>query len=210
MVLSGSFADDVVIGGDMRLGGKITPGLDRDEVLAVAELQTFTVPWTLWRVWNAVATNLPASSASDDLSLVGGTFATGVPSIQTEDFGGASSVQYARAQIQLPWDYLTGQTVKLRFHAGALTTLPDTTCDLDVICYKSDEESLVDAGDICATAAQSIKSLTFADIDFTITPTTLAPGDMLDVRISITYNDSGDLGTMVGCVGAVQLLCDVR
>ncbi len=205
-----SFDGGIIVPDDIRLGGKITPGLDRDEVLAVAELQPFTVPWTLWRVWNAVTTNLPASSGDDDLSLVGGTWTTDVPSIQTEDFGGASSVQYARAQIQLPWDYLTGQTVKLRFHAGALTTLPDTTCDLDVICYKSDEESLVDAGDICATAAQSIKSLTFADIDFTITPTTLAPGDLLDVRVSITYVDAGDLGTMVGCIGAVQLLCDVR
>ena len=52
--------------------------------------------------------------------------------------------------------------------------------------------------------------LVFADIDFTITPATLSPGDILDVRITVTADDDGDAGVMKACIGSVQLLCDVR
>jgi len=205
-----TFPGDVIIPGNLRVNGSIQPAKDRDEILAMAELATFTVPWTLWRVWDAMHTNLPGTAATDDLALIGGTFATGVPSIQTLDFGGTNTTAYARAQIPLPAEYVAGQTVKLRFHAGSLTTLPDAACTLDVICYKSGEESLVSAGDICATTVQTITPLTMADVDFTITATTLSPGDLLDTRITVYGEDAGNLGVMTLCIGAVQLLCDVR
>ena len=201
---------DLVVPGNLRVAGTISPPLARSSVLAISELQTYTIPWTLWRVHDAMHTNLPGTAATDDLALIGGTFGTGVPSIQTLDFGGTTTTAYARVQIPLPGDYVAAQGVVLRFHAGALTTLPDTTLTLDCECYLSGEESLVSGADICATAVQDIRSLTLADIDFTITATTLSPGDLLDVRITIIGTDAGDLGVMTGCVGAAQLLCDVR
>jgi hypothetical protein len=173
-------------------------------------LQPFTIPWTAWRVWDAVQTNLPGTPATDDLGLIGGTFATAPPSIQTGDLKAAgATTRYARAQVELPWDYEAGQSVTLRFHAGMVTTISDGTATLDVEAYESDEEVGISA-DLCATAAQSINSLTFADIDFTITPTTLAAGDMLDVRIAIAINDTATGTAVIGCVGAAKLLCDVR
>ena len=204
-----SFPGDVIIPGNLHVTGGISPLKARSDVLVLTE-QTFTVPWTLWRVHDAMHTNLPGTAATDDLALIGGTFATGVPSIQTVDFRGTNTTAYARAQIPLPADYVAGQSVKLRFHCGSLTTLPDAACTLDVICYKSDEESLVSAGDICATTVQTITPLTMADVDFTITATTLAPGDMLDVRITVYGEDAGDLGTMTLCIGAVQVVYYVR
>lgn len=205
------FPGNISVGGNLRVAGNIEPLKARSAILAMAELAVYTVPWTLWRVWDAQQTNLPAPVVTDDdLSLVGGTFGTGVPSLQTDDFGGTTTTQYARAQIPLPADYVAGQTVTLRFHAGILTTIADDVCTLDVECYKSDEETLVDAADICATTIQNINVLTMADFDFTITPGTLSPGDMLDVRIVVVGTDVGNLGVMKGCIGAVQLLCDVR
>lgn len=204
------FPDDVSIGGNLRLNGNITPLKARSDVLSLAEEQAFVIPWTLWRVWDAQETNLPASSGTDDISLVGGTWTSGVPSLQTKDFGGGNTTQYARAQIPLPWNYVAGQTVKLRFHCGSFTTLPDAACTLDVICYLSGEECIVSGGDICATAVQTITSLTMADVDFTITAGTLSPGDLLDTRITLYGEDAGDLGVMTLRIGAVQLLCDVR
>ena len=201
---------DLVVPGSLRLTGDLTPTKARSEILSMVELQPFVIPWTWWRTWDAVGTNLPNAAADDDLGLVGGTWTTGVPSIQTLDFGGTTTTAYARAFIPLPWEYVAAQTVVLRFHAGALTTLPDTTLTLDVVAYKSGEKSLVSAADICGTTMKDIRSLTMADVDFTITPTTLSPGDALDVRIVMIGTDAGHLGAMVGCIGSVKLLCDVR
>lgn len=151
----------------------------------------------------------PAAS----LEYVGGTHGTNAPSLQTPDFGGnaAATAYYARAEIPLPWEYEAGQTVQIRVHAGMLTTVADQSATVDLEVYKSDEDS-TSTGDLCATAATSdnMNSLVFADIDFTITPTTLSPGDLLDVRITVTVDDDGDAGVMKGCIGSVQLLCDVR
>ena len=204
-----TFPGDLIVRGNIHVTGGISPLKARSDVLVLTEY-TNTVPWTLWRVHDAMHTNLPGTAATDDLALIGGTFGTGVPSIQTLDFGGTTTTAYARAQKPLPENYVAGQSVKLRFHCGSLTTLPDAACTLDVECYKSDEESLVDAGDICATTVQTITPLTMADVDFTITATTLSPGDMLDVRITLYGEDAGDLGVMTLCIGAVKLVYDGR
>ena len=200
---------DLTVPDNLRLSGSISPAKTRTEILALSDLKPFVVPWTLWRVWNALETNLPGTAAADDLALVGGTFGSASPSIQTDDFGGSSIDKKARAQIPLPWEYIVGETVTLRFHAGMLTTVAESACELDVECYETDEETGV-SGDICTTGATSINSLIFEDKDFVITPTALSPGDLLDVRISIIASDGTDLGVMIGCIGAVKLLCDVR
>jgi hypothetical protein len=200
---------DLVVPGSLRVNGGITPALTRANILAQAELQPFSIPLTQWRVWDAFATNLPAAAATDDLGLVGGTWASASPTLQSVDFGGTSTTAYARAQIILPWEYESGQSVTLRFHAGMLV-VADASCTLDAVVYKTNEEAGIGA-DICATAAQSINSATFADIDFTITATSLSPGDTLDVRIEVAGTDAGNASANITAViGATQLLCDVR
>ena len=205
-----NFPGDIEVAGDLRIGGSVTPALTRANILALAELQPFIIPWTDWRVWDAMQTNLPGTPLTDDLGLVGGTFATDPPSIQTEDLKAAgATTSYARTQIALPWHYEASQTVTLRFHAGMITTVSDGTATLDVQCYESDEEVGISA-DICATAARSINSLVFADMDFTITDAGLVAGDLLDVRIAIAINDGATGTAVIGCIGAAKLLCDVR
>jgi hypothetical protein len=120
--------------------------------------------------------------ATDELSVVNGTLGTNAPSLQTEDLRDVgATTRYARFLVPLPSEYVAGETVQLRFPAGMITNAADTTATLDVECYKSDEDNTVSA-DLCETAAQSMNSTTFADLDFTITATNLSPGDMLDVR----------------------------
>jgi hypothetical protein len=196
---------DAVVSGSLRLGGGITPLKQAADLLTVEE-KTWTIPWTLWRVHDAINTNLPAAAGTDDLGLVAGTLGTNAPSIQSLDFGGTTTTAYARAQLPIPADYVAGQSLKIRFHAGMLTTVADTTCSLDMVAYRSDEESLVGADLASAGAANNIKSLTFADVDFTITPSGLNPGDMLDVRISVDGADTGNLGVMAACIGAIQMV----
>jgi len=164
---------------------------------------TYTAGQFLLELWGT-----PSS-----LEYIAGTHATGAPSLQTPDFGGnaAATAYYARAEIPLPWEYEAGETVKIRVHAGMLEQVADQSATVDMTVYKSDEDS-TSTGDLCATAATSdnMNSETFADIDFTITPTTLSPGDLLDVLLSVTVDDDGDADEMRGCIGSVQLLCDVR
>ena len=196
---------DVVVSGALRLGGGISPLKTAADLLTVEE-KTWTVPWTLWRIWDALTTNLPAVAATDDLALVAGTLGTDSPSVQGQDSGGLNTTGYMRAQLPIPADYVAGQSLKLRFHAGMLTSVADTTCTLDMEAYKSDEESLVGADLAAAAVANNIKSLVFADVDFTITAATLNPGDILDVRVSINTVDGANAAVLIPCIGVVQMV----
>lgn len=131
-------------------------------------------------------------------------------SLQTPDLKalGATS-NYARFAVTLPPNYVGGETVVLRVSAGMLTTVADTTATLDLVCHQLDEDTTVQA-DICATAAQSINSLTFADKDFTITATALSAGDVLDCRLVTAVNDGATATAVIACVAAIKLVCDTQ
>ncbi len=150
------------------------------------------------------------TDATDDLSVVRGTFGTNAPSLQTEDLRDVGATnRYYRFLVPLPSNYVGGETVVLRFAAGMLTNAADTTATLDVECYKNDEDNTVSA-DLCTTAAQSMNSTVFADLDFVITATSLSPGDMLDVRIVTAINDASTGAEVIGCVAAIKRLCDTQ
>jgi len=172
-----------------------------------------TIPLTAWRVWDNLASLLPATSANDDLGLASGTFGTDGPTIRTSDLKAAgATTRYARALLPLPDDYETGETVTIRFRAGMVTTVADSSATLDVEAYETDREGGLGGSptDLCATDAIDINSLTFADRDFTITPTDLAAGDLLDVRIALAVNDAASGTAVIAAVGDVQLLADAR
>jgi len=203
---------DVSISGSLRLGGTLSPALAKANILALAELQAFPIPLTDFRVWDAMQTVLPGTPATDDLGLVGGTFGTATPSIRTEDLKAAGATnKRARVLIQLPWEYVAGQSVTLRFKAGMITTVSDTTATLDVEAFKlqADPDDAI-GSDLVSTAATTINSLTFANIDFVLTPTGLSPGDILDVRVTIAVNDGASATAVIAAFTSAKLLADVR
>lgn len=201
---------DVIIQGNLSVYGDRLPSFDRSE-LTQDNLAVYPIPHVDWRVWDAMQTNLPGTPATDDLGLIGGTFATGVPSIQTGDLKNAgATTRYARCQVQLPPEYVAGETVTLRVNAGMITTVASVSATIDFEVYKSGRGVLVSGSDICATAATSINSVTFGDKSFTITATTLNPGDVLDIRMAIAVNDSGTGTDVIGCAGEVALLLDIK
>ncbi len=93
----------------------------------------------------------------------------------------------------------------LRINAGMDTQVAGTSATLDVEC--------VDPGapttDICATGAQSINSLVAANKDFTLTPTNIAPGDLLDIRLTGLATDTVDSAAVYMKINSVTLLADV-
>jgi hypothetical protein len=153
---------------------------------------------------------LPNTSATDDLGYYPGTFASASPAIKTYDVKNAGAVTlYARFNVALPAEYVTGETVKMRFHAGMQTTVASASATIDLQAFKSDGELGI-GSDLVSTAATSINSLTEADIDFTIDPATLSAGSLLDCRVAIAVNDSATGTAVIGYFGKLSLLCDVK
>lgn len=175
------------------------------------ELAKLNIPHTDWRVWDAFGTNLPATSAADDLGLYGGTFATDSPAIKSYDVKAAGAVTLrARAVVRLPLEYDDGQSVKIRASAGMQTTIADTSATIDFEAYLSNEAGSITGSDLVTTSATSINSLTAADKDFTLTTTALTAGCFLDIRMTVVTTDGATATAVIARIGAVKLLCDVR
>ncbi len=180
--------------------------------MAQEDAAVYVIPLVAMRVWDNMHTVLPGTAAADDMALITGTFGTDVPTLQGVDFGGTTADEKCRFQWPLPPEYVDGQTVTLRLRGAMLTTLGDGTCNVDVECFESDRDGAAGGSptDICATAAQSINSLTPANIDFDITAAALVAGDLLDVRLAFACADGGDLGTMIPEISQVEFLLDIK
>lgn len=207
-----SIPGDLIVAGNIRLNGTLTPAVSKANILSLAELQPFPIPLTDFRVFDALQTALPGTPATDDLGLVGGTFGTATPSLRTEDLKTAGATNNrARVLVQLPWDYVAGQSVTLRFKSGMITTVADTSATLDCEVYKlQDDPDDAIGSDLVATSATTINSLVFANIDFALTATALSPGDVLDVRITTAVTDGASGTAVIAGISSAKLLCDVR
>lgn len=194
--------------GPVQFPGGITTTFART-ILAQEALAVYPVPLTSLRVFDAFQTNLPGTAASDDLALIGGTFGTDSPSVQTSDSKNTSVTQRARFLYQIPPEYEAAQTVVLRASAGMNTTVASSSATVDFEVYEIDRVTGL-SSDLCATSATSINSLTFADKDFTVTATALAPGSVLDVRMTIAITDSATATAVIGEIGALEFLMDIR
>lgn len=205
----------VTVAGDLYVTGTASvanlSGADRTD-LNQESLTPFDLPPETWRIYDNMDALLPdPPTTGDDIGIVSGTFGTATPSLQTRDVKAVGAApHYARRMVQLPHNYVAGETVTIRLHAGMVTTVADTTATCDVECYKSNNEGAVSGSDLCATSATTMNSLTAADKDFTITPTSLSPGDWLDLRIAMHINDAASGTAVKGMIGRVQLLCDTK
>lgn len=202
---------DLRVPGDITYSGNLHPAPPRS-ALAQENNAVYPIPIVDWRVWDAMHTNLPGTGATDDLALVGGTFGTGVPSIQTGDVKNlGATTRYARCLVQLPPEYVAGESVTIRVNAGMVTTIASTSATIDFEVFKSNRGVGVDGTDLSTTtAATTINSLTFANKDFIITATSLNPGDILDIRMAIAVSDTATGTAVIGCAGSVELLLDIK
>ena len=178
--------------------------------LAQQPLQVFPVKLTDARVHDAIATVLSGTPASDDLGLVGGTFGTDSPMLSAGDLKAAgATTRRARLLLPVPANYQDGETIQLRLRCAVETTVADTSCTVDVEVFKGDGTGAV-GSDLCTTAAQTINSLTPANVDFTILASGVDPGDLLDVRLSIACTDAATGTAVTPVIYSVTLLCDTR
>jgi hypothetical protein len=206
--------DDLVLTGSLTFRGAVGTRLPAGTIYTSELRQTdnsaFVVPLTDLRIWDAFASPLTGTAGTDDLALVGGTFASASPLVQTSDLKNAgATTQYARFQCPIPDRYVAAETFTIRLYAGMETTVASTTATIDVQAYLVDGEGGISA-DLCSTAATTINSLTYGNKDFTITPTSLTAGGTLDVRIAIAVNDTATGTAVIGSLGRITILADIQ
>lgn len=202
--------DDVRISGTLAIKETGVSAQTRASILKQDALAIFPIRLTGLRVWDAFHTNLPGTAAADDLALIGTTFGSTAPVITAGDCKalGATS-RYARFMVELPECYEAGETVTLSLSAGMATTVASSSCTVDVECYKIDKITGI-GSDLCATSATTINSLVFAAKAFTITPSGLTAGDVLDVRLTIACNDAATGTAVTPTIAGIDLLCDIK
>ena len=202
--------DGLFVDGTLTLGNvTVQPGWSRTALVQEAAV-AYPIPWEAWRVHDAYQTTLPGTAAADDLGLLGGTYGTDVPSLQTSDAKATTVTQYARCLMPLPVEYVDASAVSLMFHAGMRTTISDGTATLDAQLFLSGKEGLVSGSDLVTTAATTINSLVMSDISFSVTSGGLVSADVLDIRITMAITDAATPTSVLGWIGAAYLKCGIK
>jgi hypothetical protein len=218
-----TFADAVTFSGTATFTNTVTlpslvaqlpAGIPR-AALTQDDLKAYPILPHQWRIHNAIGTGLPTPSASDDLGIYPGpaalaTFGTHAPVIQSYDVKAANSVtMYARTFFEIPPEYVAGQTVEIQARCQMTTAVAGTSAVVDFEAHEIGDDGTVGA-DIVATAQQDINSLTPATKTFTITPTNLTAGDMLDIRMMVTTVDAAGGTAVFATILWVKVCCDVK
>lgn len=178
--------------------------------MSLEGLVKYPIPWTRFRKDDAYDTVLPGTATGRYLGLVGGAFASASPSLQTSDLHSAgATTQYGRFTFSLPPEYNPGDTVRVQFHCGMLGHVADVTATILAAVYKSDREAGI-GSNLIAASASSMNSVSLADVAFTVTPTGLAVGDTLDIRVAIAVNDAATGSSVKAVIGEAAMLLNIK
>jgi len=155
-----------------------------------------------------------AGAGDGDLRIVGGTYGTDTPSIQSGDVMAVGlKTRSARILVKVPTNYVDASPLTLRLRSGMKTTVADTSATADCECYLSNKEAgkhATQTGDMCTTSAISINSLTLSNRDFTLTPTYVVAGDLLDIKLTLAITDASSGTAVIGVIGNIALLCSTK
>lgn len=171
-------------------------------------LSEFRIDLARFRVWDAINTNPVSSAAADDLAITQ-TWGSSQARITAGDCKAlGATTRRLFFSIPVPFNYDDGETIQIRFRAKMETTIADTSCTIDCEAYIGNDGTLT--SDLVTTAAQSMNSLTPSNFDFTLTPGSIDPGDLLECRLSITCNDAATATAVTPLVYEVSLLADTK
>lgn len=115
---------------------------------------------------------------------------------------GNTVTQSAVVAIALPESYAPGGTVTVRIRAKQHDTLLTVGTTVDLVA-KLVGDTL--GSDICTTAAQTLTT-SYANYDFTVTPTGLVAGDILALDCFLALNDTGGTVNKAASISAVSII----
>lgn len=146
---------------------------------------------------------LAATAASGVWGIAAGTHGSASATLIGEAANGNSKTSVGRFTYVVPSSYTAGTNLTVRIRTK-VTATASTSSTIDVTLFASDKEGGV-GSDLCATAAQAVTNA-YANKDFTITGTTLSPGDRLDIAVTSVNNDTGGTQNSVATVGDIRVL----
>lgn len=181
----------------------VSPGfsVSGGEVTVTTPTLTKVIPLSDIRT---VGTNAPlgasAGTPTSALGITPGTHGTASPVIVAAAASGASVTNVGRLQFALPETYEAGGTITLTAHARTSVAAAAVGSTLDVQAFLVDGEAGI-GSDLCTTDAADINSTDWDDFDFTITPTGLVAGDVLDIELTVVCNDTGETNGSIAQIG---------
>ncbi len=175
--------------------------------LAQEAYATYLQPLSLCR--QADGTALPATAASGSFGIDAAGWGTGTLKLKGEEANSNQKTDTLFFEFPLPPEYVAAQAVKVvisaKYNTGGSPTL--TTKTIDVECYEGSGLGGVGA-DICATAAITLTD-SWASCEFTITPTALVAGDMLQVLIQSDLVETGGVAAWAE-IGKIRVACNIK
>lgn len=176
--------------------------------MAQRVLAEYAVPLVDCRVWDATASILPATAASDDLALITGTWGTNPVRITAGDVKNTTATRRLYFAVPIPANYEDGQTIQVRIRCGMETTVASSSCTVDLEAYVGTSGAV--GSDLVTTAPTTMNSLTAADRDFAINEASVDPGQLLECRLTIASVDSATATAVTPAIYRIALLCDTR
>ena len=162
-----------------------------------------------WKVTGTgAALGATAGTPSGAFGLTYGTFATNSPKIAGEAASGNSKTNKMRRQYTLPVEYVAGGNVTLRVNCKETVGAATVSTVVDAQVFKCDKAAGI-GSDICATAAQDVTT-SAANADFSITPSGLVAGDVLDIEVNIVTNDTGGTVGTIANILDTEMLLDIQ
>lgn len=154
---------------------------------------------------------LPTAGATDDLGFYQGTHGTNFPYVGTGDFKASSITRKARFTFTLPPEYVSDGALFVRFRAGMVTTIADTSCTIDAAAFKASATggAVITGSDRITTTATSINSLTWDDYDFALDQSGFVAGDEIDVLVTIAGVDGASATAVIAAFRAF-IGCTIR
>ena len=147
--------------------------------------------------WTTVVATTPGSSLLGLSATVGSVL-----------LGNAASgnVKTDKAQFifTLPAWYVSGGTITVRIRGKIATTLSTASSKVDVDSFKINADGAV-GSDLCTTAAQQVTT-SYADYDFTITPTSRVAGETVVLVVATIADDTGGTVNTAMSISKVQVL----
>lgn len=171
-----------------------------DADLYDGEARAYAIPLNQAKVHDAVKTDIPDTPSNDDLGLAEAV-GSAIVGVQTNGGGTATSTGYATFFFALPAEYVSGGAITVRVRAK-VTALSEVSETVDCEVKKVGDAAV--GSDICATAAQALTAA-YANYDFTVTPTGLAPGDILQIRLALATNDTGGTQNATPSIAKVEV-----
>jgi hypothetical protein len=158
----------------------------RSKLTEDALAQAMSVPISALRHTTGVPLTVAETAGGFNVSLSSHVYLA-----QAEITDNETEVSVCHAQVTLPPEYVAGGDITVRLPVSIVKTAAavDNGSTIDLSVYKQAAGAV--GSDLCATAAQTFAAVdTWYNKDFTVTPTGLVAGDVLNLEITSSVIDS--------------------